>query len=137
MNSNYTTALFATLKQLPIYAITTPLAILLIIVCFVAAADSATFVLAMLTSGGTMDPDKKLRSFWGIVQGAFTIMLILVGGTAALTALQTVSIVAAFPFMLIMIAMCFSLYKALRQDHVPELPVDEPKIISKSASQTT
>jgi choline/glycine/proline betaine transport protein len=137
VNANYTTALFATLKQLPIYAITTPLAILLIIVCFVAAADSATFVLAMLTSGGTMDPDKKLRSFWGIVQGAFTIMLILVGGTAALTALQTVSIVAAFPFMLIMIAMCFSLYKALRQDHVPELPVDEPKIISKSASQTT
>ena len=121
VKADYTTALFATLNQLPLYAITAPLAIILIIACFVAAADSATFVLAMLTSGGNMDPDKRLRGFWGILQGAITIMLILVGGTAALKALQTASIAAAFPFMLIMIAMCFSLYKALRQEHIPKL----------------
>jgi choline/glycine/proline betaine transport protein len=114
---DYTTALFATLKQLPLYQITAPLAIILIVACFVAAADSATFVLAMLTSGGNMDPDRRLRGFWGILQGAITIMLILVGGKAALTALQTASIAAAFPFMLIMLCMCYSLCKALREDH--------------------
>jgi choline/glycine/proline betaine transport protein len=118
---DYTTALFATLKQLPLYQITGPLAIILIVACFVAAADSATFVLAMLTSGGNMEPDKKLRSFWGILQGAITIMLILVGGKAALTALQTASIAAAFPFMLIMLCMCYSIYKALKDDHAPKL----------------
>ncbi|MFZ5642490.1 MAG: glycine betaine uptake BCCT transporter [Bacillota bacterium] len=117
VNADYTTAFFATLQQLPLYALTAPLAIVLIVASFVAAADSATYVLAMLTSGGDMEPDKKLRSFWGFMQGAITIILILVGGKAALTALQTASIAAAFPFMLIMLAMCFSIYKALREDH--------------------
>jgi len=64
-----------------------------------------------------MNPSEKLRGFWGIAQGAITIILILVGGTAALKALQTASIAAAFPFMLIMLAMCYSIIKALREDH--------------------
>lgn len=117
VNADYTTALFATLKQMPLYSITAPLAIVLIVACFVGAANSATYVLAMLTSGGDMNPSEKLRGFWGIAQGAITIILILVGGTAALKALQTASIAAAFPFMLIMLAMCYSIIKALREDH--------------------
>jgi choline/glycine/proline betaine transport protein len=116
VNADYTTALFVTLKQLPLYSLTAPLAILLIVASFVGAANSATFVLAMLTSGGDMDPSQKLRGFWGIAQGAITIMLILVGGTAALKALQTASIAAAFPFMLIMLVMCYSIIVALRED---------------------
>ena len=117
VNKDYTTALFATLKQMPLYGITGPLAIVLIVACFIGAANSATYVLAMLTSGGDMNPSQKLRGFWGIAQGAITISLILVGGTAALKALQTASIAAAFPFMLIMLAMCYSIVKALRDDH--------------------
>ncbi len=116
VNADYTTALFATLQQMPLYALTAPLAIILIIASFIGAANSATYVLAMLTSGGNMNPSEKLRGFWGIAQGAITIMLILVGGTAALKALQTASIAAAFPFMLIMLIMCYSIYKALRDD---------------------
>ncbi len=42
-------AFFAMLQQMPLYVITGPLAILLIVVCFVGAADSATYVLAMIT----------------------------------------------------------------------------------------
>ncbi|WP_411682766.1 BCCT family transporter [Clostridium thailandense] len=116
VNVDYTTALFATLKQMPLYTLTGPLAIILIVASFIGAANSATFVLAMLTSGGNMNPDQKLRGFWGIAQGAMTIVLILVGGTAALKALQTASIAAAFPFMLIMLVMCYSILKALRED---------------------
>ena len=116
VNADYTTALFATLKQLPLYGLTGPLAIVLIVASFIGAANSATYVLAMLTSGGDMNPNKKLRGFWGIAQGAITIMLILVGGTAALKALQTASIAAAFPFMLIMLVMCYSIIVALRED---------------------
>ncbi|MCR6544558.1 glycine betaine uptake BCCT transporter [Dehalobacterium formicoaceticum] len=116
VNTDYTTALFATLQQLPFYAITAPLAIVLIVASFVGAANSATYVLGMLTSGGDMNPSKKLRSFWGIAQGAVTIMLILVGGTAAIKTLQTASIAAAFPFMLIMLVMCYSIYKALSEE---------------------
>ena len=116
IQTDYTTALFATLKQMPGYILTAPLAIILIIASFLGAANSAIFVLAMLTSNGNMDPDKKLRSFWGISQGAATIIIMLVGGKAALTILQTVSIASAFPFMIVMLFMCYSIYKALRED---------------------
>ncbi|MGL5513727.1 MAG: BCCT family transporter, partial [Sporomusa sp.] len=118
VKTDYTTALFATLKQMPFYTLTAPLAIALIVASFVGAANSATYVLGMLTSGGDMNPSIKVRSFWGIAQGAVTIMLILVGGTAALKTLQTASIAAAFPFMLIMLCMCYCMYKALSEESV-------------------
>ncbi|MGD9473401.1 MAG: BCCT family transporter [Eubacteriaceae bacterium] len=117
VSANYTTALFALLEQLPLYTITSVLAIVLIVACFIGAANSATYVLAMLTSGGDMDPGKKLRGGWGVAQGVITIVLIVVGGTSALSVLQTASIAAAFPFMLIMIVMCFSMVKALKEDY--------------------
>lgn len=116
VNTDYTTGLFALLRQLPVYVITAPLAIILIIFSFLGSANSATFVLSMLTDHGNMNPDKKLRAGWGIAQGAVTIICIIVGGTSVLKILQTASIVAAFPYMIIMIFMCFSIYKALSKD---------------------
>lgn len=116
VNSNISTALFVTLKQLPLYVITAPLAMVLVVTSFAGAATSATFVLSMLTSGGDQNPSKKLSGFWGVTQGAVTIVIILVGGTAAIKTLQTASIAAAFPFMIVMIIMCYSIFKALRED---------------------
>lgn len=129
IQADYTTGLFALLKQLPLYPFTAVLAILLIIACFIGAANSATYVLSMLTSGGNMDPDKKLRAGWGIAQGAVTIMLIIVSGTSALKTLQTASIAAAFPFMLIMLVMCVSIFKALKEDYQQNSL--DPNIVNK------
>lgn len=117
VNSDYTTGLFALLQQLPAYAISAPLAILLIVFCFLGSANSATYVLSMLTSNGNMDPGKKLRAGWGIAQGAVTIVCVLIGGTSILQILQTVSIVAAFPYMFVMIFMCIAIFKALRSEY--------------------
>ena len=116
---DYTTALYALLQQLPWYTITAPLALVLVIICFVGAADSATFVLPMLTMGGDMNPPKKARAFWGIAQGAITIALILVGGQSVLKTLQTASIFAALPFMFVMLFMCIGVYKSLRSEFAP------------------
>jgi len=116
VKTDISTALFATLQQMPLYVITAPLALILVVTSFAGAATSATYVLSMLTSGGDLNPSKKLSGFWGITQGAVTIMIILVGGTAAVKTLQTASIAAAFPFMIIMLIMCFSIFKALRED---------------------
>lgn len=127
VKADYTTSLFVTLKHLPFYAITAPLSIILIVASFVGAANSATYVLSMLTSGGDMEPGKKLRTFWGVAQGSVTIMLILVGGTAALKTLQTASIAAAFPFMLVMIVMCYSIYKALSEEEAGVVQATQEK----------
>ena len=80
-----------------------------------------------------MDPDKKLRAGWGIAQGAVTIMLIIVSGTSALKTLQTASIAAAFPFMLIMLVMCVSIFKALKEDY-QQNKID-PNIIKKQEKE--
>ncbi len=124
VSNDYTTALFALLQQLPLYSITAPLALVLVVFCFVGAADSATFVLPMLTMGGDMNPPKKARAFWGVAQGAVTIILILIGGQSALKVLQTASVAAAFPFMFIMLFMCFGVWKAMRQEMRP-VPAEE------------
>lgn len=105
-----TTALFLMLEQLPLGMWIAALATLLIITFFVTSADSATFVLGMLSSKGTLNPSNKVKLTWGILQSLIALMLLISGG---LSGLQTASIVAALPFAVIMLGMCVSLLKAL------------------------
>ncbi|MBR0404912.1 MAG: BCCT family transporter [Eggerthellaceae bacterium] len=116
VSADTTNGLFALLQQLPIYQVTAPLAIILIVVCFWGSANSATFVLSMLTDGGNMDPSKPLRVGWGVAQGGVTIICIIVGGTGILKILQTLSIAAAFPYMFVIIFMMVSMAMALKED---------------------
>ena len=51
--------------------------------------------------------------FWGVAQGAVASILLWSGG---LGALQTLVIIVAGPFMLIIVAMCVSLMKSLRAE---------------------
>lgn len=114
---SYSSALYAMLSQMPVYQITAPLALVLVGICFVGAADSATFVLPMLTFHGTQDPSKAARAGWGIAQGAVTIILIIVSGSGALVALQTASVVSALPFMVVVVFMCLAIMRQLRKDY--------------------
>jgi glycine betaine transporter len=106
-------ALFATLGQLP-GAQALGIAMLVLIILFViTSANSATFVLGMFTSRGVLSPSRWMRATWGLVQVLVAGVLLMSGGLAAL---QTISIVAAFPFMVLMIFMAASLLKALRNE---------------------
>ncbi|MDO5411021.1 MAG: BCCT family transporter [Lachnospiraceae bacterium] len=116
VNNDYTTGLFALLKQFPLYTITGPLALILIVFSFLGLANGATFVLAMLTDNGNTEPSKNLRVLWGVLQGAITIVCLIVGGTAVLSTLQTVAIVSAFPFMIAVIIACVGLFKVMIRD---------------------
>lgn len=106
-------ALFSVLEQFPLSFITSTLAILLISTFFITSADSATFVLGMQTTGGNLNPENKVKFIWGIVQSATAAILLWQGG---LGALQTASIIAAFPFAIILILVIFSLTKAFREE---------------------
>ncbi len=105
--------LFATLAQLPGSAITSVLMLLLITLFVITSANSATFVLGMFTSHGVLTPKRWSRLIWGVVQVLVAGVLLLSGG---LIALQTISILAALPFMLLMIFMAISLLSALRNE---------------------
>ena len=107
------TAVFAVFQNLPLTGLLTLLTTLIIAVFFITSADSATFVMAMLTSGGELNPKAGLKVIWGLILSAVAIALLLAGG---LGALQTASIVAAFPFMFVMFAMVISILKAFRRE---------------------
>jgi glycine betaine transporter len=79
----------------------------------VTSADSATFVLGMFTSKGVLNPTRLVRVLWGCLQVLMVVVLLLTGG---LDSLRTVSIIAAFPFMLLMILIAVSLYRDLSQE---------------------
>jgi len=114
VQADLTSALFVTLEHLPFGSIAAALATVLIITFFVTSADSATYVLGMLSSNGRLNPTRRVRVAWGILQAAIAAVLLVSGG---LKALQTASIVAALPFAAILAAMCVSLWKALAQEH--------------------
>ena len=54
--------------------------------------------------------------FWGVATGAVAAIMLILGGEDSLAGLQTVTIVAALPFVVIMIGMAVSLMKDLRTD---------------------
>jgi glycine betaine transporter len=115
VSENIASALFVTLGNFPLSAITSFLAIILIAAFFITSADSGTFVVAMLTSGGSQEPTRNLKAAWGILLGGVAAVLLVAGG---LGALQTASIASAFPFMLVMLVMCYSLIKGFGQDKI-------------------
>src|SRR5699024_9800375 len=106
-------ALFAMLEHIPLGTILSILAILLICTFFITSADSATFVLAMQTTGGSLYPPNLIKFIWGLIQSGAAAILLWQGG---LEALQTASIIAAFPFAIIMILIIFSLIKAFKTE---------------------
>ena len=91
------------------------IALVLLLIFFITSADSGTFVLSMLSSNGNMNPPKTKKIVWGLLQSFMAIGLLISGG---LKPLQTISIVAAFPFAFIMVVACVSLAKALREDKI-------------------
>ncbi|MBL5767844.1 BCCT family transporter [Heyndrickxia sporothermodurans] len=106
-------ALFSVLAHFPLSTITSILAILLISIFFITSADSATFVLGMQTTNGSLNPPNLTKIIWGILVSATALVLLWSGG---LTALQTASIIAAFPFAFILIFMMFSLIKSFKNE---------------------
>ena len=106
--------LFAVFNEMPLGVLLSVIAIFLITTFFVTSADSATFVLGMQTTGGSLYPQNTVKLTWGIAQSAIAVILLSTGG---LDTLQTVLIIAAFPFSIIMLLMMASFYKALNIEY--------------------
>ncbi len=123
--ANVATPLFVMLEQLPWTTLTATLATILVVTYFVTSSDSGSLVIDMLAAGGHTDPPKVQRVFWAVTEGVVAGVLLVLGG---LTALQTASIAAGLPFVVIMWLMCFALLKALRNEPVnPDPQEREPE----------
>ncbi len=108
--------LFSLLDQYPIAGIASVLVIILVAIFFVSGADAASIVLGSLSERGTIKPSRGTVIFWGVAMGAVAAVMVLIGGEDALTGLQTITIIGAVPFVLVMIGLAVALVKDLRHD---------------------
>ncbi|MEO0363807.1 MAG: BCCT family transporter, partial [Pseudomonadota bacterium] len=106
-------ALFGFLQELPLYSIIAPISLLLIIIFFVTSSDSGSLVIDTITAGGKMDAPVVQRVFWCTLEGLVAIALLLGGGLAAL---QGAAVSTGIPFTLVVLAMCWCVYVALRSE---------------------
>jgi betaine/carnitine transporter, BCCT family len=106
--------LFAMLDALPLAGITSMIGIILVIVFFVTSSDSGSLVIDTITAGGKVDAPVPQRVFWCVFEGAVAIVLLLsVGG---LSSLQSMVISTGLPFTVVLLVMCYAIYKGLRSE---------------------
>jgi betaine/carnitine transporter, BCCT family len=114
---NSSLALFQMLENLPFAAITSFLAIVLVLVFFITSSDSASLVIDSITSGGKLDAPLTQRVFWVVIEGVIAAVLLSIGGATALTALQAGAVSTGLPFVVVLLLICVSLWKGLHHEH--------------------
>ncbi|WP_377890699.1 BCCT family transporter [Alkalihalobacillus sp. R86527] len=115
MISDYSleTATFAVLEQYSLGTLMTYITLFVIAIFFITSADSATFVLGMLSTTGSLNPAAPVKILWGLSLSAMAAIIIYFGGTQGL---QNMLIIAAFPFSLVILMMGYSFFKAAKAE---------------------
>ncbi|MFC0448494.1 BCCT family transporter [Rhodococcus jostii] len=108
--------LFGMLDHLPLTGFATVLVMVLVAIFFVSGADAASLVMGTLSQRGAREPSTWVVIFWGTLTGGTAALILWTGGSDALQGLQTMTIIAAAPFLLVMIGLCFSLYRDVSRD---------------------
>lgn len=114
MISSPETLLFKFLDYLPLSGVTGFVSLVVISLFFITSADSGIYVLNNIASR-----DKSLTAprwqavMWGVLMSTVSIVLMQSGGLANL---QTMTLLVALPFAMLMLLMCFSLWKGLNAD---------------------
>ncbi|MFP3668791.1 BCCT family transporter [Priestia sp. SIMBA_032] len=107
------TSLFFVYDQMPFGGFLSIISVALILTFFVTSADSATFVLSMQTTNGSLTPPFFVTLIWGLVLAAISAILL---GTGGLQGMQAAIIVSALPLGIVLLFMSYALIKSFRQE---------------------
>lgn len=110
--------LFNLLHSLPGGYVMGMFALLLLATFFITSADSASTVMASMTQSGKTEAKPWLAAMWGLATAGVGLTLLISGGSDALNSLQSVTIVAATPFLFILIALMFAIVKDMSNDTI-------------------
>lgn len=121
-------ALFEFLGHLPWSGVMNILATILVVLFFVTSADSGALVTDYLTAKTENSPTWQ-RMFWTVLMAVLAIILLLVGGLAAL---QSSIIMSALPFTVVMLLMSWGLIKALHLDVTKMIAIQEARITPRA-----
>jgi choline/glycine/proline betaine transport protein len=111
---NVDALLFHFFDYLPLTQLLSIVAIILIAVFFVTSADSGAFVIDSIATRGAAHSPVWQRLFWAALLGVTAAVLLVAGG---LKALQAMTLIAALPVAIIMLALCYGLWLGLKADH--------------------
>lgn len=128
VSTNVPIALFVFFEQFPIASLLSAIAIGLVTTFFITSADSGALVVNTMTAGGDENTPLWQRIFWTSVIGLVAGVLLARGG---LSALQTLTIAAALPFMLVILVFCYGLFKALKADYLLQTSVQSHDRVSQ------
>ncbi|MCT8986288.1 BCCT family transporter [Shewanella phaeophyticola] len=109
-------AMFEMFDALPLGNLLSILAVILVLVFFITSSDSGSLVIDSITAGGKIDAPIPQRIFWAVIEGAIAAVLLWVGGTQAVEALQAGAISTGLPFTIILLLMCVSLIMGMRTE---------------------
>lgn len=119
-----TVALFEFLNYFPMSNIVTVLAMGLIFTFFITSADSAMYVLGMMSEYGNQNPSNFPKILWGIIIGFVSVTLVATGG---LEGLQSALVTMAVPLSIVLMFMVYGMHKSLRQDYHTSIQTDKNK----------
>jgi choline/glycine/proline betaine transport protein len=114
VTKDVSTALFIMLESFPLTKFTSFIGVILVTIFFITSSDSGSLVVDHLTSGGKLDSPVPQRIFWGVMEGVCAGALLMGGGLAAL---QSASIATGLPFTIVLLIMCYSLYRGLQEEY--------------------
>lgn len=106
--------MFEFLEYLPFSSVLSYLVIGIIIIFFVTSADSGILVMNSISTQNAKNTPKWQMIFWGALLAVLSLILLNAGG---LQALQTMTLITALPFAVIMVLFAISLIKALMIDY--------------------
>ena len=105
--------MFVMLDQLPISAISSFAAIVLVVLFFITSSDSGSLVIDTITAGGKINSPASQKVFWVVMEGAMAVALLLGGG---LVALQAMAVSTGLPFTLVLLVGCVAIVKGLMSE---------------------
>lgn len=111
-----TQQLFSLLHQFPAGTVMSVIAMILLSTFFITSADSASTVMGSMSQNGRAVASRRVTVMWGLLTAAIALVLLTTGGEDALTNLQNLTIIAAAPFVLIIVGLLFAIVRALGND---------------------
>lgn len=120
VNADLSSALFEMIRHLlnsnASRGILSFIGMIAVVLFFVTSSDSGSLVVDNLTSGGKLDSPITQRIFWAVMEGLIAASVLILGGTKALTTLQSAVVITGLPFSILMLIMCYSLSVELKTE---------------------
>ncbi|WP_083279305.1 BCCT family transporter [Corynebacterium sp. HMSC05C01] len=110
--------LFNMFGEMPLAEITPYILIGILAVFFITSADSASVIMGSMSSKGDPEPNKLVVVFWGLAMMGIAVVMLLSGGEDALSGLQSLTILSAMPFSVVILLLMYSFIKDLSTDPI-------------------